>query len=975
MPSQTSGRSILASSLLLRSLEEAGILLWARGPDPSSKQESLKISVSSQQTGPSSVFIMFSGTKIDRHDFALEAIAAGCRCIVGDDAMKLESTIAQLSLALRNDISVICVTSGRGAWAILESTSARNTSIDVAKKQLLLAGVTGTNGKTSTVWLLRGLLEGMGIKTGSAGTLGLFMGDDHIASSHTSPDPDVLYPWLQECRSRGTKVCALEVSSHSLAQEKLLPLKFMVGVFTSFSRDHLDFHQTEENYFAAKMRLFTERLASDSRVILHSSLAMRVLAAMNPGRDHRHDVWVYGLDLNHDDWPNHSSVSARIVSTTPGGTFVRFSFLETTKKSRHSIEVTLPLFGRVFVENAAAAVIAAGKLAGIWPSASHFEGIKPVPGRMELVYASSLNHSAQMTPAVFVDYAHTPDALEKALQILRQLRGSKPRKIWCVFGCGGDRDSGKRPLMAKIAATLADRIIITSDNPRSEDPDAILDDIQLGLSETSENSDLSGKILRLSDRADAVAAAIREADDFDLILVAGKGHENYQEVSGVKHWFDDRVEVRSALTDRIGPSQILVIGAGVSGIAAAKLAATRGLKVFITDQRSLTTEIRSELAATGINYLDSEHSLSQLSSVDLVVLSPGVRPDHIIVVEAKKRGIPVRSEIDFALRDFRGRLVVVTGTNGKSTIASMIGHLLSRIGIPVSVGGNIGDPPSAMVTRGELGSTLVLETSSYQLEQGITPRADVAVFSSFSHDHMDRHGTPRAYFKAKWKCFDGIKNGGLCLFTTEVLANAKKFSLHIPKRALVCEIPGISCNSPDKINREIAIKAVMHLEQGTTREQLIAAMADFQGLPYRRQLVGRVGGNPVINDSKSTNCESTCAALGALEADKRVVLMMGGKGKGESYRDILAFKDRIEFLICFGESGQNIADELCSDLSVQVLPRMNLAATAAAELSRLGKCGILFSPGCASFDEFRNFEHRGQEFNHAINQWLDIKKP
>jgi UDP-N-acetylmuramoylalanine--D-glutamate ligase len=478
-------------------------------------------------------------------------------------------------------------------------------------------------------------------------------------------------------------------------------------------------------------------------------------------------------------------------------------------------------------------------------------------------------------------------------------------------------------------------------------------------------------VIRLADRADAIAVAIRDAGPSDLILVAGKGHEDYQEISGVRHHFDDRAEARSALSVRAGTTSAVVIGGGVSGIAAARLAASRGMKVAISDRTDMDPALKSQLEAAGISCFDGGHSSNHLDGAELVLLSPGVRADHPLLLEAKKRLLPVRSEIDFALQGFSGRLIGVTGTNGKSTTVSMLGHLLGKLAIPVSVGGNIGDPPSDMVMRGELKSNVVLELSSYQLEQSRTLRSDVAIFSSFSHDHLERHGSVQAYFQAKWRLFDGIKPGGLCLMTADVAEVAEKFNLRIPAYSHQIVIPGIRSASTAEINSRLAILAAKHLESQFEEEELLATLADFRGLPYRCERIGQIEGHSVINDSKSTNCESTCAALAGIATGTQIILMMGGKGKGESYRDILASKDKINLLICFGASGQIIADELSSVMKTKVFPGMREAVAFAAKSARSAGCGLLFSPGCASFDEFRNFEHRGQEFNHAVYQWLD----
>lgn len=416
--------------------------------------------------------------------------------------------------------------------------------------------------------------------------------------------------------------------------------------------------------------------------------------------------------------------------------------------------------------------------------------------------------------------------------------------------------------------------------------------------------------------------------------------------------------------------RILILGGGVSGLAAARLARKIGFLVRISDRTVMPAEKKSSLLALGIEVADGGHDDLHLNGVTAVVVSPGVRADHPLCQVARKANIPIHSEIDFALQHYGGRIVAVTGTNGKSTTVSMIGHILDRLGIEVSVGGNLGDPPSAMVYRDDLKPTLVLELSSYQLEQSAPHPAEAAAFTSFSNDHIERHGTLAAYMAAKWRVFDWVKPGGVCLLTKDVAIAAKSCGMVRRNDVTWVEVAG----RHHEINAEISTRVVAHLMQRSDLDALAAFLSNFQGLPFRCELIGTIAGRPVINDSKSTNCESTCAALAGLI--EPAILLMGGKGKGESYRSVTTWAGQIHILICFGESGQSIADELFLPLKglgteTVFFPTMREAALHAARMAKQHRCGILFSPGCASFDEFRNFEHRGQEFNDVIHGTLD----
>ena len=326
--------------------------------------------------------------------------------------------------------------------------------------------------------------------------------------------------------------------------------------------------------------------------------------------------------------------------------------------------------------------------------------------------------------------------------------------------------------------------------------------------------------------------------------------------------------------------RILIIGGGVSGIAAAQLARRIGFAVRISDRAVMPAEKKASLVAQGIEIKDGGHNDSHLADVNLVMISPGVRADHPLLLLAQKANLPVESEIDFALQNFHGRLVAVTGTNGKSTTVSMIGHILDRLEIKSSVGGNLGDPPSAMVLRGDLQSTLILELSSYQLEQSHSHPADAAAFTSFSNDHIERHGTLAEYMAAKWRVFGWVKPGGVCLLTKDVSEAAKSCGMVRRTDVTWIEVSG----QHNEINAGISVQVVAHLMQRTDFKTLGSLLADFRGLPFRCEVAGTINGNSVVNDSKSTNCESTCAALAGLKAP--MILMMGGKGKGESYLSV-----------------------------------------------------------------------------------------
>lgn len=516
----------ISLGLIIDVLRRGGLLTKITGPDDCARQ--LQTIVSSSVANPDSCFIMFKGTSADSHDFASKAYLQGCRVFVGDNEKKM-NLVAGFSAT--SDVTCIHVTNSRAAWAIIAAEAAGNP-----QGRLLLAGVTGTNGKTSTIWLMRQLVDLAGGRMLTIGTLGLYLKNSYRETHHTSPDPDYLYPALAQGIVDGATSCGMEVSSHSLAQEKLQPVQFQFAGFTSFSRDHLDFHGSEAAYLTAKLKLFQNHINVSSRVAFHQSVVAYTSGIM-PALPK--DRWIYGLQNDHstrdarplDHW---NTLFGNITGYSPSGTKVTIE-TRVVGESPQKVAGIVPLFGEVFIENFMSALIGAQRITGEWVAPDLWASLQPVPGRMEPVSAGTTS------ARVFVDYAHTPDALERVLSFCRQLLLSNPKaRLWCVFGCGGDRDRGKRPLMAAICEKLADHTILTTDNPRSESPDLILTDIESGFSSRYRKS----SVVPIIDRRQAIHHALDQADKEDLILIAGKGHETYQEIHGTRHPFDDRVVVQ-----------------------------------------------------------------------------------------------------------------------------------------------------------------------------------------------------------------------------------------------------------------------------------------------------------------------------------------------------------------------------------------------------------------------------------------------
>jgi UDP-N-acetylmuramoyl-L-alanyl-D-glutamate--2,6-diaminopimelate ligase len=456
------------------------------------------------------LFIAERGVSSDGHQYIPMAIANGATALLVEDPSLVPSDY--LGLVLKTDHT-------RALAPILAASFYNNPS-----EKLFCVGVTGTNGKTSFTYLIEHLFNSINRPTGVIGTINHHLARRVWPTEMTTPHPIELQQRLADFVDHGAKTLAIEVSSHALDQKRIEGIEFDVGVFTNLTRDHLDYHSTMDEYFAVKQRFFTE--------ILQQSTKKDVVAIIN-----RDDPW--GVQMS-------SGSHARVWSYGAAGTDFSYQ-LETMNFSgtqfklftpSGNISIKSPLIGVHNIYNVMAAIgaaLAGGlSLSQIESAITTFAGI---PGRLQLV-----PNSKQIS--VLVDYAHSPDALENVLKSLQKVRQdfNSKGKIICVFGCGGDRDKGKRPLMARVAECLSDLVIVTSDNPRTEDPLQIINDIQKGFSPA-----ISSTPLIEPDRAKAIELALSHAKTNDVILIAGKGHEDYQIIGKEKFYFSDYETARKLL--------------------------------------------------------------------------------------------------------------------------------------------------------------------------------------------------------------------------------------------------------------------------------------------------------------------------------------------------------------------------------------------------------------------------------------------
>lgn len=453
------------------------------------------------------VFVARKGVTLDGKMFIKESIERGAQVIVSEE----EIDFSHLS---KEDLKKVIFIKVKDICQALSKMVLN--FYDHPQKNLILVGVTGTNGKTSVCYFTKTLLnKKFGIKTGYIGTI-FYEVEEKRPALETTPSILKIAPLLKEMVDKNFKVCVMEVSSHALDQQRILGLLYEVAGFTNLSRDHLDYHKTMEAYYQAKKRLFLEYLKPTGKVVisLESEYGKRLYQEIRTSIEEKRIMLV-----------NDGRIKVEVIEVRNEGLRLKIKFLKNSIEKIYEIQTSL--FGEYQAKNLATTI-------GILNSLGFdqeeiikgLETLKNPIGRLELV-------SEFRGAKIFVDYAHTPSALEN---VLKSLLPIKKKRLIVVFGCGGDRDKGKRPLMGEIAERLADFIILTSDNPRFEDPNKIIEDIKEGLNGTKPCE-------IIVDRREAIRFALEMLEEGDVLLIAGKGHENYQEIKGVRYPFSDQEEV------------------------------------------------------------------------------------------------------------------------------------------------------------------------------------------------------------------------------------------------------------------------------------------------------------------------------------------------------------------------------------------------------------------------------------------------
>lgn len=498
--------------VLLKEIEKAlGGLIGSRGSAVDQDTVVTMVTCNSRDVIPGALFVAVRGFKTDGHRYIPGAAEAGAVAVICEE----------YPLECNPSVRYLLVDDARSALSDAALVFYGNAS-----GSLTIIGVTGTNGKTTTSRLITSMLNAAGIPAGYVGTGLCRFGGRDIVLDRTTPEAHELQALFRQMLDEGCRAVVMEVSSHALVLKRVHGIRFRAAVFTNLTPEHLDFHESMEEYAEAKRLLF-DQLTPDGFGVVNADdpHAGFMVSKLSQER-----VFCCAIDGGSASCPEDRRVDATISSMSVEGSQAVIGF------RNGSYPVTVPLPGIFNVMNQLEA-FAAGVGLGI-PLEAVLQGLAgsdAVEGRMERIWSPDRSRCA------VVDYAHTPDALQKALEALRAIT-PPGAGLTVVFGCGGNRDRLKRPEMGRIAADLADRVILTSDNPRDEDPDAILDEIEAGMPGRAH--------LRVSDRAEAIRRAVDGLGDGDILLVAGKGHEKYQEVAGKKHYFSDQDILAESLGQR-----------------------------------------------------------------------------------------------------------------------------------------------------------------------------------------------------------------------------------------------------------------------------------------------------------------------------------------------------------------------------------------------------------------------------------------
>jgi murE/murF fusion protein len=916
----------------------------------------------SRKVQPGSLFAALRGMSVDGHDYLGQAVSSGCSALLVSSGWY--ELIADKDF--NPEIPVVEVADTKTAFGHIAAAF-----YDHPDRQLTVIGITGTNGKTTTSFLVESVLKACGRRPGIIGTINYRYHDKNntyieMEAPFTTPESHTLFGLLREMADQDVTDVVMEVSSHALAQDRLTAMEFDIAVFTNLSRDHLDFHSDMDDYFASKKLLFTDYLKPHNRVVIvldeplsepgkERNWGQRLyeeLAAAYQGRHDTPAILTCGLSTDCDVQARDFTADIHGIKSeidTPHGKLS----LKSPLVGRHNLKNLLCALGIGIAHKDRLQCIRQG-----------LENVKSIPGRLERIEPGT---ARPICPAVFIDYAHTPDALENVLSALRDIN---PRRLVCVFGCGGDRDAGKRPLMGAIAGKLSHVVLATSDNPRSESPDTILVQIEEGLSRSGLKKIPAGSILEKRDgtgydiitsRRKAIRTAVRLAKPEDVIIISGKGHENYQLSREGRIFFADRVEAEMHLEAVAGNPFVWRLD---------WLQQITGAKLFFSGERALTfrnvsTDSRTIqtgdlfVALRGEHYDGSkfvEKALENGAAGALVNDTFEISSQHPYRVPylLVRDTLFSLGEMAAARRWWKGnlRVLALTGSSGKTTVKEMTAAILSQNHKVLKTEGNfnnlIGLPLTLLQLKPEH-EVAVLEMGMNRPGEiaRLTEIADpdIACIINVQEAHLEGLGDIRGVAKAKNELFAGLKPEGkvavnlddeIVTSLAEQLSQEKiffgcnpkafiratgiesrgqdgmDFTLHIGPESRQANIRGLGKHN---VTNSLAA-AAMAYGLGLDIDEITRGLGVF--LPYdKRTCVEELAQNVrVLNDSYNANPASMLAALNTLaelKKDRRAVAVLGdmlelGSKSIEAHAKLgrQVHELHIDFLAAFGDQAENM---------------------------------------------------------------------
>lgn len=914
---------------------------------------------------PGSIFVALRGAKLDGHAYVGQAVQKGCCAVV-----------VEQEVPNAGDIPVIRVADSHQAYGQLAAAFFGHPA-----RELTLIGLTGTNGKTTTSWIIEELLRAEGKQVGVIGTVNYRYADTEGRSvvrdaPLTTPEPMELQALLREMRDRGVTHVVMEVSSHALVQRRLAGLRFAVGVFTNLSRDHLDFHGSMEAYFAAKQLLFTELLQPDGIAVIVTGNAV---GAPGSSKDWGRQLIAALRQQGFSEYAPRRRGRTLFACGLSGDCFVRavncvqdmHGFQADFRLGGEGLPLRSHLIGGHNILNMLAAA-GVGVALGLPPAGivHGLQGVGQVPGRLERVQLPSFAGDDGL-PRVFVDYAHTPDALEN---VLRTLRPVTPGRLFCVFGCGGDRDRGKRPMMGRAAAELADRIVLTSDNPRSEDPAVIIDEIEAGVrpagvakvvrAELFAGGRRPGKYSVMADRREAIHSTCALACEQDGVLIAGKGHETYQITATGKRFFDDRLEAKNAMLRWTTARLLRATSATLRRQGESLL-----LGEISTDTRTLNPG-DIFLALTGENFdgHDFVKTAVDKGAAALVVSKSCPVADHrvsILQVTDTLRAYGELARYRRRLLSPQIQVVAITGSSGKTTVKEMAAAIFNMqyAGAPLG---------SVLKTEGNLNNLVGLPRTLLQvhaghrvavLEMGMNRPGeirclaeaadpDIGCITNIQAAHLEGLGSIAGVARAKGELFAAMRPDGVRIVNCDdarIRALARRFGGR--SVAFAVGAAGRRCRPEVRVTRivslgEAGMRFTLHIgawrqrltvpatgthnvsncaaaaaiatAAGIAPEVIARGLASYSSGDKRLQIVPLPGGISLLNDTYNANPGSMAAALRTVSTfgkNCRRAAALGdmlelGRGADAAHRQIgaLAAGLGLDYLAVTGEHAAVVAE-------------------------------------------------------------------